>query len=75
MSAGGVAKTDAIRSVLRGRAVTGVVTDADVTRRLLAQEPRLLTLNTSRRKRPLPALGGTGNPGPTIRRHRNPERE
>jgi len=49
--AGGVAKTDAIRSVLRGRAVTAVVTDADVARRLLAQEPRLLAMKTPRRKR------------------------
>jgi DNA-binding transcriptional regulator LsrR (DeoR family) len=49
--AGGVAKTDAIGSVLRGRAVTAVVTDADVARRLLAREPRLLATKTTRRKR------------------------
>jgi DNA-binding transcriptional regulator LsrR (DeoR family) len=49
--AGGVAKADAIGSVLRGRAVTAVVTDADVARRLLAQEPRLLAMKTTRRKR------------------------
>jgi DNA-binding transcriptional regulator LsrR (DeoR family) len=49
--AGGVAKTDAIGSVLRGRAVTAVVTDADVARRLLAQEPRLLATKTTRRNR------------------------
>jgi DNA-binding transcriptional regulator LsrR (DeoR family) len=36
--AGGVAKTAAIRSVLRGHAITSLVTDADVASRLLARE-------------------------------------
>ena len=37
--AGGEAKADAIRAVLRGRAVTSVVTDSAVARELLAHEP------------------------------------
>jgi DNA-binding transcriptional regulator LsrR (DeoR family) len=36
---GGEAKLDALRAVLRGRAVTSVVTDSAVAVRLLAQEP------------------------------------
>jgi DNA-binding transcriptional regulator LsrR (DeoR family) len=37
--AGGEAKTEALRAVLRGRAVTSVVTDSAVATTLLAQEP------------------------------------
>jgi DNA-binding transcriptional regulator LsrR (DeoR family) len=37
--AGGEAKTEALRAVLRGRAVTSVVTDSAVAATLLAQEP------------------------------------
>lgn len=37
--AGGEPKTEALRAVLRGRAVTSVVTDTAVAARLLAQEP------------------------------------
>ncbi|GAB3141512.1 sugar-binding domain-containing protein [Amycolatopsis stemonae] len=37
--AGGEAKTEALRSVLRGRAVTSVVTDSAVAAALLADEP------------------------------------
>lgn len=37
--AGGEPKTDAMRAVLRGQAVTSVVTDSAVATKLLAQEP------------------------------------
>lgn len=37
--AGGTAKTRAVRSVLRGRAVTSVVTDSEVAAQLLAEDP------------------------------------
>jgi DNA-binding transcriptional regulator LsrR (DeoR family) len=37
--AGGEPKTEALRAVLRGRAVTSVVTDSAVAANLLAQEP------------------------------------
>jgi len=40
--AGGPAKAPALRSVLRGRAVTSVVTDADVARELLTGDAELL---------------------------------
>lgn len=40
--AGGAAKATALRSVLRGRAVTSVVTDADVARALLVGDAELL---------------------------------
>jgi DNA-binding transcriptional regulator LsrR (DeoR family) len=36
--AGGVAKTAAIRAVLRGHAITSLVTDADVASGLLARD-------------------------------------
>ncbi|WP_432164562.1 sugar-binding transcriptional regulator [Streptomyces sp. bgisy031] len=37
--AGGEAKTDALRAVLRGRAVTSLITDSTVAARLLSEEP------------------------------------
>lgn len=40
--AGGVRKVEAIGSVLRGRVVTSLVTDAEVAGQLLDREPRLL---------------------------------
>lgn len=51
--AGGVIKTEAIGSVLRGRAITSLVTDDGVARQLLNREPRLL---------PRPAQGRPARP-------------
>ncbi len=59
--AGGEAKAEALRAVLRGRAVTSVVTDSAVAAELPAQEPPTSAPPMTQMPRPL-AKPTAGNP-------------